>query len=47
MTDFIPARIAALKEKLKAREGKKEFAESVKTIKAELARLEATGTAIE
>jgi hypothetical protein len=37
----IPARIAALKAKLKARDGKKEFADNVKDIRAEITRLEA------
>lgn len=33
-------RIAELKRKLKAREGKSEYADNVKDIKAEIARLE-------
>lgn len=37
----IPNRIADLKRKLKAREGKGEFNENVPAIKAEIARLEA------
>lgn len=40
--DFMPARLAALKAKLAAREGKKEFAANVAALKAEIARLEAS-----
>lgn len=47
---FIPARVEEIKAKIKAREGKKEYAENVKFLKAELARITAppqisTGTA--
>lgn len=37
----IPARLEKLRAMLKAREGKKEFAENVPAIRAEIARLEA------
>lgn len=37
----IPARIASLKAKLAAREGKKEYTENCEAIRAEIARLEA------
>lgn len=37
----IPARIASLKAKLAARDGKKEYAENCVAIRAEIARLEA------
>lgn len=37
----IPQRIAALKAKLKAREGRAEYKENVPALKAEIARLEA------
>lgn len=36
----IPVRIAGLKAKLKAREGKKEYKENCDAIRAEIARLE-------
>lgn len=36
----IPARIASLKAKLKAREGKAEYKENCKALRAEIARLE-------
>lgn len=36
----IPARIAELKRKLKAREGKKEYVENVPALRAEIERLE-------
>jgi hypothetical protein len=47
---FIPARVEEIKAKIKAREGKKEYAENVKFLKAELARITtkpdiSTGTA--
>lgn len=37
----VPKRIADLKRKLKAREGKKEYAENNAAIRSEIARLEA------
>lgn len=37
----VPQRIANLKAKLKARDGKKEFAKNCEDIRAEIARLEA------
>lgn len=40
----IPARIASLKAKLKARTGKAEYKENCEHIKAEIARLEAVTT---
>lgn len=40
----IPGRIAKLKAKLKAREGKKEYKENCEVIKAEIARLEGVTT---
>jgi hypothetical protein len=47
---FIPARVEEIKAKIKAREGKKEYTENVRFLKAELARITAppqisTGTA--
>lgn len=41
MDDFKVIRLAELKRKLKARQGRKEFRENVEALKAEIARLEA------